>query len=64
MSPEKHDQDIHLRVASSDLADWKRIAETERMTLSDWIRRTLYEAARYHDIGSKVVARRTKKAKP
>lgn len=51
--PAKNDQDLHLRVPKADLEEWKRVAETERMTLSDWIRRTCYAAVRQHDTAAK-----------
>lgn len=39
------DKNLHIRVTESQLERWKSQAEKELLTLSDWIRKKLDEAA-------------------
>lgn len=40
------DKNIHIRVTADQLERWKAEAEKERLTLSDWVKKSLDQACR------------------
>lgn len=47
--PVTADKNLHIRVTDSQLASWKDKAESEFLTLSDWIRQVLNREAAKKD---------------
>lgn len=44
--PVTADKYLHIRVTSDQLERWKAEAEKDRLTLSDWIKKTLNKASK------------------
>ena len=60
MSQPRKDAFLKLRASKEDVARWQAIADAEKMTLSDWIRRALDVRAEAHEAVSADKRRRSR----